>query len=107
MAAETHLKAHGERVDARLEKLLPPASQMPSELHEAMRYTCLAPGKRLRPALCLACSEAVGSEPFAVLDAACSLEMVHCFSLIHDDLPAIDDDELRRGLPSCHVKFGE
>jgi len=67
----------------------------------------LAPGKRLRPALCLACAEAVGSEPSDVVDAACALEMVHCFSLIHDDLPAIDDDDLRRGIPTCHKRFGE
>lgn len=77
-----------------------------------MRYSCLAPGKRLRPALCIASAEAVGgwaqgSEGEAVLDAACAVEMVHCFSLIHDDLPAIDNDSLRRGSPTCHVKFGE
>lgn len=72
-----------------------------------MRYSCLAPGKRLRPALCMACAEACGAIAESVLDAACALEMVHCFSLIHDDLPALDDDELRRGLPTCHVKFGE
>ena len=74
-----------------------------------MRYSCLAPGKRLRPALCLASAEAIGIQPAspAVLDAACALEMVHCFSLIHDDLPAIDDDDLRRGAPTCHVRFGE
>lgn len=72
-----------------------------------MRYSCLAPGKRLRPALCMAAAEAVGGSAIGVVDAACAIEMVHCFSLIHDDLPAIDNDELRRGLPTCHVKFGE
>lgn len=72
-----------------------------------MRYSALAPGKRLRPILCLAACEAVGGASESCLDAACALELVHVFSLIHDDLPAIDDDDLRRGLPTCHVKFGE
>ncbi len=72
-----------------------------------MRYSCLAPGKRLRPVLCLAASVAVGGQIEDALDAGCAIEMVHCFSLIHDDLPALDDDDLRRGLPTCHVKYGE
>lgn len=104
---QIQLKAYAEIVDARLDQLLPPASTRPAELHEAMRYSCLAPGKRLRPALCMACAEAVGAPAESVLDAACAIEMVHCFSLIHDDLPAIDDDDLRRGRPTCHKKFGE
>lgn len=77
------------------------------ELHEAMRYSCLAPGKRLRPALCMASAKSVGASAQSVIDAACAIEMVHCFSLIHDDLPAIDDDDLRRGLPTCHKRFGD
>ncbi len=80
---------------------------MPAELHQAMRYSCLAPGKRIRPALCMACAEACGASGQAVIDAACAIEIVHAFSLIHDDLPAIDDDALRRGQPSNHVRFGE
>lgn len=72
-----------------------------------MRYSALAPGKRLRPVLCLAAAEAVGGDIEQVIDAACALELVHAFSLIHDDLPAIDNDDLRRGRPTCHVKFGE
>lgn len=72
-----------------------------------MRYSALAPGKRLRPILCLAAAEAMGAIGDPAIDAACALELVHVFSLIHDDLPAIDDDDLRRGLPTCHVKFGE
>lgn len=72
-----------------------------------MRYSALAPGKRLRPVLCLASAEAVGGDSEAVIDAACALELVHAFSLIHDDLPAIDNDALRRGRPTCHVQFGE
>ncbi|MFI5386112.1 MAG: polyprenyl synthetase family protein [Fimbriimonadales bacterium] len=107
MSLEIQLKAYADAVNARLEQLLPPASAIPSELHAAMRYSCLAPGKRLRPALCMACAQAVGSTPESVLDAACAIEMVHCFSLIHDDLPAIDDDDLRRGQPTCHKRFGE
>jgi geranylgeranyl diphosphate synthase type II len=107
VALEIQLKAYADLVNARLDQLLPPATAMPSELHEAMRYSCLAPGKRLRPALCLASAEAVGARPELVLDAACAIEMVHCFSLIHDDLPAIDDDDLRRGQATCHKRFGE
>jgi len=90
-----------------LGELLPHSTEPPPELHKAMRYSCLLPGKRLRPALCMASAEAVGADPTSVLDAACAIEMVHCFSLIHDDLPAIDDDDLRRGAPTLHIKFGE
>lgn len=78
-----------------------------SQLREAMRYSLLAGGKRLRPLLCIAAAEAVGSNIEGVLPAACALEMIHTFSLIHDDMPAMDDDDLRRGLPTCHVKYGE
>ncbi len=94
-------------VDARLDELLPPAESEPRPLHEAMRYSALAPGKRIRPAFAAAAHRAVNPEGRAWLDAACAVEMVHCFSLIHDDLPAIDNDDLRRGRPTCHVQFGE
>ena len=107
MQAEGFLKLTSAQVEARLEALLPTVRTKPTELHEAMRYSAMAPGKRLRPALCVASAEAVGENAPLVLDAACALEMVHVFSLIHDDLPAIDDDELRRGLPTCHMRFGE
>ena len=110
MRVETRLKTYQEVVDRRLGELLPSENDEPKQLHAAMRYLCLAPGKRLRPALCMASGEAVSdatSTKAPVLDAACALEMVHCFSLIDDDLPAIDNDTLRRGAPSCHVKFGE
>lgn len=94
-----------------MDALLPPNSQRPTELHEAMRYSALAPGKRLRPALVCASAEAIAKKSVenipGILDAACAVEFVHCFSLIHDDLPAIDNDDLRRGLPTAHVKFGE
>lgn len=79
----------------------------PDVLREAMRYSLLAPGKRLRPMLTLMAAEACGSDQAAAIPAACAVEMIHTYSLIHDDLPAMDDDELRRGLPTCHIKFGE
>ncbi|HET9213209.1 MAG TPA: polyprenyl synthetase family protein [Gaiellaceae bacterium] len=76
-------------------------------LEEALRYSLLGGGKRIRPVLCLATGEALGREAVELLPAACSLELVHTFSLVHDDLPALDDDDLRRGQPSAHVRFGE
>ncbi len=76
-------------------------------MEEALRYSLLAGGKRIRPVLCLASGEALGRTPEELLPAACSLELVHTFSLVHDDLPALDDDDLRRGQPSAHVRFGE
>jgi geranylgeranyl diphosphate synthase, type II len=85
---------------------LPFASEL-GRLEEALRYSLLGGGKRIRPVLCLATGEALGREPHELLPAACSLELVHTFSLVHDDLPALDDDDLRRGQPSAHVRFGE
>jgi geranylgeranyl diphosphate synthase, type II len=85
---------------------LPFADEL-GRLDEALRYSLLAGGKRVRPVLCLATGEALGEEPETLLPAACALELVHTFSLVHDDLPALDDDDLRRGQPSAHVKFGE
>jgi geranylgeranyl diphosphate synthase type II len=76
-------------------------------LEEALRYSLLGGGKRIRPVLCLATGEALGREPVELLPAGCALELVHTFSLVHDDLPALDDDDLRRGQPSSHVRFGE
>ena len=90
-----------------MDVLLPSVSLVPQRLHEAMRYSAMAPGKRLRPALCMASAEAVGGAALDALDAGCAAELVHCFSLIHDDLPAIDDDDLRRGRPTCHKVYGE
>ncbi|MGH2995425.1 MAG: polyprenyl synthetase family protein [Gaiellaceae bacterium] len=85
---------------------LPFAAEL-GELEEALRYSLLGGGKRIRPVLCLATGDALGVEPAKLLPAACSLELVHTFSLVHDDLPALDDDDLRRGQPSAHVRFGE
>jgi geranylgeranyl diphosphate synthase, type II len=85
---------------------LPFADEL-GRLEEALRYSLLGGGKRIRPVLCLASGEALGRKPAELLPAACSLELVHTFSLVHDDLPALDDDDLRRGQPSAHVRFGE
>ena len=105
------LKAYVETrrtlVDAALDRVLPPETADPTKVHQAMRYSVLAPGKRLRPILVIAGAEAVGGRAETVLDTACALELIHTYSLIHDDLPAMDDDELRRGKPTCHVAFGE
>jgi geranylgeranyl diphosphate synthase, type II len=94
-----------ELVDAELAGL--PLADELGELEEALRYSLLGGGKRIRPVLCLATGEALGREPEEVLPAACALELVHTFSLVHDDLPALDNDDLRRGQPSSHVRFGE
>jgi geranylgeranyl diphosphate synthase type II len=94
-------------VNDALDRFTPAADTPPVTLHEAMRYSLLAGGKRVRPLLCIAGAEAVGGGAASVLPMACALEMLHTFSLIHDDLPALDDDDLRRGLPTSHVRFGE
>jgi len=102
---EAAMRASRTRVDARLETLLVGG---PPSLLEAMRYVVLGPGKRLRPILCLWAHDMLGGdEPDAALDTACALECVHAYSLVHDDLPCMDDDDLRRGRATCHVRFGE
>jgi geranylgeranyl diphosphate synthase, type II len=95
-----------EKVDTYLEGLRFAAEPGTARLEEAMRYSLLAGGKRIRPVLTLATAEAVGRPPEEVLPLAAAIEMIHTYSLIHDDLPAMDDDELRRGKPTCHVAFG-
>ncbi|MGO9830187.1 MAG: polyprenyl synthetase family protein [Myxococcaceae bacterium] len=106
---EAYLSAQGARVEALLESSLERLTEAPAVLREAMAYSLLGGGKRLRPVLCLAFAEAVtqGPLPAPALDAACALEYVHTYSLIHDDLPAMDDDELRRGKPTSHRVYGE
>jgi len=94
-------------VDTALERLRFSAADSTAGLEEAMRYSLLAGGKRVRPVLALATARALGAEPERFLPVAAALELVHTYSLIHDDLPAMDDDELRRGLPTAHVKYGE
>jgi geranylgeranyl diphosphate synthase type II len=102
-----YLHAKRALVDARLREVVRAGDGCPESLAEAMRYSLLAPGKRLRPLLAILAAEACGGTDAAALPAACAVEMVHTYSLIHDDLPAMDDDDLRRGLPTCHKKFGE
>lgn len=94
-------------VNARLDSLLPAADEGPTRLHEAVRHSVFAGGKRFRPALMIAVGQAFGSPADKLLSTAAAIEMVHAYSLIHDDLPAMDDDSLRRGKPTCHVEFGE
>jgi geranylgeranyl diphosphate synthase type II len=94
-------------VDAALERWVPPESTLPESIHKAMRYSLFAGGKRIRPILCMAAAEAVSDCPAGVESCACTLELIHTYSLIHDDLPALDNDDLRRGVPTCHKVFGE
>jgi geranylgeranyl pyrophosphate synthase len=95
------------RVECELDRWLPAVDVNPSRLHAAQRYSVLAPGKRIRPALVYATAETLGV-PLAHVDApACAVELIHCYSLVHDDLPAMDDDDLRRGRPTCHKAFDE
>lgn len=102
-----YLKQQTDAVNATLDALLPSAGERPVKLHEAMRYSLFAGGKRLRPALCMAACEACGGTSQYALPAACALELLHTYTLIHDDLPAMDDDTLRRGRPTCHIAFDE
>ena len=102
-----YLKAKKAVVDQVLEQVLPEESALPPRLHQAMRYALLAGGKRLRPILALAAAEAVGGDGNALIREACALEFIHTYSLIHDDLPAMDNDAFRRGQPTTHMVFGE
>jgi len=102
-----YFKQKAAQVDQWLDRLLPAESETPSIVHQAIRYSTFAGGKRLRPILTVATGEIFGADERELLPAACSLEMIHTYSLIHDDLPAMDNDDLRRGMPTCHVKFGE
>jgi len=107
MSLDDYLAGRRRQIDAALDRLVPPENTPPESVHRAMRYSLFAGGKRLRPILCLEAARAVseaGPDPEAV---ACSLELVHTYSLIHDDLPALDNDDFRRGLPTCHKQFGE
>jgi len=103
---KAYLTAQRQKVNTALEVKLKADNTSP-RIIKAMHYSLMAGGKRLRPILCLAAAEAVGGKSDTVIQAACALEMIHTYSLIHDDLPAMDDDELRRGQPTCHVVFDE
>jgi len=101
------LKTYQVRVEKALQHWLPAADVNPSALHEAMRYACLDGGKRVRPLLVYLTGQMLGVSPAALDGAACALELIHVYSLIHDDLPAMDNDELRRGKPTTHIQFDE
>ena len=107
MNLQAYAARQRRRVDAALDRLLPRVTQEPRAIHRAMRYSLFAGGKRLRPILCLAACEAVGGDTRTALPAACALECIHTYSLVHDDLPAMDDAATRRGRPSLHKAFDE
>jgi geranylgeranyl diphosphate synthase type II len=107
MDLASYLKRRAAEVDTAMDAFLPKAKQRPATIHGAMRYSVFAGGKRLRPVLCLAAAEACGGEIANAFAPACAVELMHTYSLVHDDLPAMDDDELRRGRPTCHKVYGE
>lgn len=107
MDLKTYLKDRCSLVDGALDRVLPKVDDLPVSLHKSMRYSVFAGGKRIRPILMLAACEAVGGSISRAMPAACAMEMIHTYSLIHDDLPAMDDDDFRRGNPTNHKVFGE
>jgi geranylgeranyl diphosphate synthase type II len=107
MDLKVYLKEQCARVDTALDRFLPQETELPHSLHKAMRYSVFAGGKRVRPILLLAACQAVGGASECAIPAACAMEMIHTYSLIHDDLPAMDDDDFRRGNPTNHKVFGE
>jgi geranylgeranyl diphosphate synthase type II len=108
LTIKRYLADRAKQVDGELERLMPLESVEPVSIHKAMRYSLFAGGKRIRPVLCLEAARAVaGSDPEGIAEVACPLEMIHTYSLIHDDLPALDNDDLRRGRPTSHKVFGE
>ena len=107
MNLKTYLIARQKLIDRALDRYLPRANTKPATLHKAMRYSLFAGGKRLRPILCLAATEACRGNIDDALPLACALECIHTYSLVHDDLPSMDNDDLRRGRPTCHKVFGD
>jgi geranylgeranyl diphosphate synthase type II len=107
MTLADYISAQQETVDAALSRWVPAETDNPPTIHRAMRYSLFAGGKRIRPLLAIAAAEAVSDAPVGVESAACVLELIHTYSLIHDDLPALDNDDLRRGRPTCHKVFGD
>ena len=101
------IQTYQQRVDQRLDEALPPASTVPERLHDAMRYAVFNGGKRVRPLLVYATGECLGVAPEALDAPAVAIELIHAFSLVHDDLPAMDDDDLRRGKPTVHIQYDE
>src|SRR3712207_4049734 len=110
-ASAEDVRAYASRVralvDAKLGELVPAETEDPPAVHAAIRWSLFAPAKRFRPLLVFAAGESFGATSERLLRTACAFELIHTYSLIHDDLPAMDDDDLRRGRPTCHVKFGE
>lgn len=102
-----YLKSRQEIINRSLKEIIPSEKTFPSTIHRSMRYSLMAGGKRLRPILAIASAESVGGKMKEVLPLACAIEMIHTYSLIHDDLPAMDNDDLRRGMPTSHKVFGE
>lgn len=107
MELKSYLIARRKEVDRALNRFLPSERTQPATIHKAMRYSLFAGGKRLRPILCLAAAEACGGKINSALPLACALECIHTYSLVHDDLPSMDNDDLRRGRPTCHKVFGD
>lgn len=107
MDLESYLKQAASDTDTAMGRFLPRVDEIPTAIHAAMRYCVFAGGKRLRPVLCLAAAEACGGSREDALPAACAVELMHTYSLVHDDLPCMDDDDLRRGRPTCHKVYGE
>ena len=104
---DAELEERRRRVEDALDRALPAETSWPETIHRAVRYSLFAGGKRIRPLLALAAGEAVGGPADDVMPFACAVEMIHTYSLVHDDLPAMDDDDLRRGKPTSHKVFGE
>ncbi len=107
MKMGTYLKARQKTIDRALDRYLPKANAKPPTIHQAMRYSLFAGGKRLRPILCLAAAEACGGKIENALPHACAMECIHTYSLVHDDLPSMDNDDYRRGRLTCHKVFGD
>jgi len=104
---KTYLKSRQKLIDRALDRYLPKENLRPATIHKAMRYSLFAGGKRLRPILCLAAAEACGGKIDNALPLACAMECIHSYSLVHDDLPSMDNDDFRRGRPTCHKVFGD
>ena len=104
---QTYLADGARWIERELDRLVPATATRPADLHAAMRHSLFAGGKRLRPILCAACAEACGAPRAAALFPAAAIECLHTYTLIHDDLPCMDDDDLRRGVPTCHKVYGE
>ncbi|MGH8100235.1 MAG: polyprenyl synthetase family protein, partial [Chthoniobacterales bacterium] len=107
MNLKTYIASRQKTIDRALDRFLPKENAKPATIHKAMRYSLFAGGKRLRPILCLAAAEACGGKVDHALPLACAMECIHTYSLVHDDLPSMDNDDFRRGRPTCHKVFGD